>query len=237
MRPALSLLSSWQSLAKPRVFSKLAEDILPLSFGLMVLFFGGGLYMSLVASPADCQQGELVRIMYIHVPAAWMSLLLYAVMGAMAFVTLVWRLPLAHLIAQSIAPLGALLTFLSLMTGALWGKPTWGTFWVWDARLTSTFLLFLTYLSTILVQKVWGTKAASYVTLLGLINLPLIKGSVTWWNTLHQPATVSKFSSPSLPSSMLPPLLLMALAYAFYSLSLVLLRIQTHLNHQKQRRS
>jgi heme exporter protein C len=165
-----------------------------------------------------------------------MALMLYGFIAAMSVLVFVWRSPLAEIFAVNAAPLGALLTLLSLVTGSLWGKPTWGTFWVWDARLTSVLVLLFTYAGYGFFYKAWGARPASLFALFGAFNLPIIKGSVNWWNTLHQPASVAKFSAPSLHSSMLIPLLLMAAAYFFFSTSLVILRVQTTLRNCKTKR-
>ena len=231
----LSIISLY-SFARPRIFLKTTKKLLPFTLILSTLFLISGLYASLILSPPDYQQGDLVRILYVHVPASWMALMLYSFVTAMSALVFVWRSPLAEILAVSTVPLGALLTFLSLITGSLWGKLSWGAFWVWDARLTSVLLLLLTYAGYAFIYKVWGARAASLFALLGAFNLPIIKGSVNWWNTLHQPASVAKLSAPSLHSSMLIPLLLMAATYFFYSISLVILRAQTLLTTCKTRR-
>lgn len=225
--------SSWSLLARPRIFLKLAERVLPITLILTVLLFAMGLYMALVASPPDYQQGEAVRIMYVHVPASWLALMIYAFIAVMSLFVLVWRHPLAELFAVSAAPLGTLFTFLSLTTGSLWGKPIWGTFWVWDARLTSVFCLLLIYGGYWVLYKMTGIRTASLFSLIGALNLPIIKGSVDWWNTLHQTASISKFSAPSLHPTMLTPLLLMTGAYLLYFVSALILRVQTELKQRK----
>lgn len=224
----------WYALARPRVFLKIASAILPFTFMLTAFLFAIGLYLSLVASPPDYQQGDAVRIMYVHVPASWMALFVYAFVAFMSFFSLVWRHPLAEICAISAAPIGMVLTGLSLLTGALWGKPTWGTFWEWDARLTSVFILFLLYGLYWLLFKAYSRRLASYFALVGTINLLIVKGSVSWWNTLHQPASVTKLAAPSLHPSMLTPLLIMAGAYFFYFVSLFILRVQTELRRRKR---
>ena len=183
-----------QTWAQPRFFFKVAKPLWPLSFVPMLVFFALGLYTALGTSPPDYQQGEAMRIMYGHVPASWMALLIYGFLALMSFFFLVWRHPLAEVLGISAAPIGALFTALSLVTGALWGKPMWGTFWVWDARLTSVLILLFLYGGYLALYKAYsnpsqGIRLASLLALVGAINLPIIKGSVDWWNTLHQPST------------------------------------------------
>ncbi len=224
---------AWHSLARPRVFLNIAAAALPLTGTLAALLFGVGLYLSLVVSPADYQQGEAVRIMYVHVPASWMALLVYGFIAIMSFFALVWRHPLAEILAISAAPIGIVFTSLSLLTGSLWGKPMWGTFWEWDARLTSVFILLLLYGLYWGLYKAYSVRVASYCALVGALNLPLVKGSVEWWNTLHQGASVAKFGTPSLHPSMLTPLLVMAGAYLLYFVSVLLMRTRTELRKRK----
>ncbi len=179
-----------------------------------------------------------MRIMYVHVPASWMAIFVYAFLGLMSLFVLVWRHPLAEVLAISSAPLGALFTALSLLTGALWGKPMWGAYWVWDARLTSVLILLFLYGGYLALYKAYshpqqGIRAASLLALVGVINLPIIKGSVEWWNTLHQPASLTKLSSSSIHPSMLLPLFLMAGAYFFYFVCVLILRARTEVNRRK----
>jgi heme exporter protein C len=228
--------SSWYALARPQVFLKIARILLPITFTFTAFLFAIGLYLSLIASPADYQQGEAVRIMYVHVPASWMALMVYAFMALMSFCALVWRHPLAEIFAISAAPIGMVFTSLSLLTGALWGKPMWGTFWEWDARLTSVFILFLLYGAYWILYKTYSRQAAAYCALVGVFNLPIVKGSVDWWNTLHQPASVAKIEAPSLHVTMLTPLLVMAGAYFFYFMSVFILRARTELRRRKGER-
>lgn len=225
------------TLARPRFFLDLSAFLLPLSLVLMILLFGVGLYTALVSSPPDYQQGETVRIMYVHVPASWMSLMVYGFVALMSVFTLVWRHPMAEVLAISAVPVGALFTTLSLATGSLWGMPTWGTYWVWDARLTSVLALLFFYGGYWLLYKGMGlTRAASLLALAGLVNLPIIKGSVDWWNTLHQPASVMKLGPSAVHGTMLTPLLLMGGAYFFYFVSVLIMRAQTELHIRKQAR-
>jgi heme exporter protein C len=224
--------------ARPGFFLKITKPILPITLSLMIFFLSTGLYTGLVTSPPDYQQGEAMRIMYIHVPASWMALFVYAFLALMSLFALVWRHPLAEVLAISAAPIGALFTVLSLITGSLWGKPMWGAFWVWDARLTSVLILLFLYGGYWALYKAYshpeqGIRAASLLALVGVINLPIIKGSVEWWNTLHQPASLTKLSSSSIHSTMLTPLLLMAGAYFCYFVSMLILRARTELNRRK----
>lgn len=224
--------------ARPNVFLRVTKPMLPVAFCLMVILLGVGLYMGLVTSPADYQQGDAMRMMYVHVPASWMALFVYGFLALMSLCALVWRHPLAEVLAISAAPIGALFTALSLVTGSLWGKPMWGAFWVWDARLTSVLILLFLYGGYWALYKAYshpeqGIRAASLLALVGVINLPIIKGSVEWWNTLHQPASLTKFSAPAIHSSMLTPLLLMAGGYMCYFVGTLILRARTELNRRK----
>ena len=195
--------------------------MLPWTAGLTLAFAAAGLFLGLIVAPADYQQGESVRLMYIHVPSSWMALFCYTGMAIAAAVGLIWKHPLADLAAKSTAPVGAAFTFLALFTGAMWGKPMWGTWWAWDARLTSMLVLFFLYLGYIALVSAFdnparGIKASSILVLVGFVNVPIIKFSVDWWNTLHQPASVLKMSGPAIHPSMLWPLLMMALAFISY---------------------
>jgi len=232
-KESVPLSPSWYALVRPRVFLKIASTLLPITVTVTAFLFAIGLYLSLIASPADYQQGEAVRIMYVHVPASWMALFVYAFLALMSFFALVWRHSLAEIFAISAAPIGMVFTSLSLLTGALWGKPMWGTFWEWDARLTSVFILFLLYGAYWILYKTYSRRAAAYCALVGAFNLPIVKGSVDWWNTLHQPASVAKIGAPSLHATMLTPLLVMAGAYFFYFMSVFILRAQTELRRRK----
>ncbi|KJV10026.1 heme transporter HemC [Elstera litoralis] len=226
--------------ANPARFQRLARRILPFSAGATVLFLALGLYFALFNSPADYQQGETVRIMYIHVPAAWMSLFVYASMALSSAVALIWRHPLAELATRAAAIPGAAFTALCLVTGSLWGQPMWGTWWVWDARLTSVLVLFFLYLGYIALVDAFddperGGRAGAILALVGAVNLPIIKFSVDWWNTLHQPASVLKMGGPSMDGTMLRPLLLMALGFTGFFITLLLLRLETALLDRKIR--
>ena len=183
--------------ANPTRFLRLANAVLPWATGLTILLIGAGLYFAFGASPADYQQGETVRIMYIHVPSAWMAMFAYAFIAVASAVGLIWKHPVAHVCALAAAPIGACFTLICLTTGSLWGKPMWGTWWVWDARLTSVLVLFFLYLGFIALANAFddaarGEKASAILALIGAVNLPIIKFSVDWWNTLHQPASITR---------------------------------------------
>ena len=189
-------------------------------------------------SPPDFRQGETVRIMYVHVPAAWMAMFVYTNMAIAAAVGLVWKHPLADLFAKAAAPLGAGFTALCLVSGSLWGAPMWGTWWVWDARLTSVLILFFLYLGYIALVNAFddptrGTSAGNILLLVGAVNVPIIKFSVDWWNTLHQPASVIKLGGPTISGSMLAPLLVMVVAFTTYFITLVLIRLKTEILARK----
>ncbi len=226
--------------ANPTRFLRLSTMLTPWFAVLTVALLGAGLYLGLFKAPADYQQGQSVRIMYVHVPAAWMAMFAYSVMAGMSAASLIWKHPVATLIAKSSAPIGACFTFLALVTGSLWGKPMWGTWWVWDARLTSVLVLFFLYLGYIALQNAFddprrGGQAASILALVGFVNVPIIKFSVEWWNTLHQPASVVRMGGPTIDTSMLAPLLLMAAAYTTYYLWVLMLRVRAELVAQKVR--
>jgi len=217
--------------ANPTRFLRLADAILPWSVAVTALTLAAGFALALVVSPPDYQQGEAVRIMYVHVPAAWMAMFVYANMAIAAAVGLVWKHPLADLFAKAAAPLGAGFTAVCLITGSLWGAPMWGTWWVWDARLTSVLILFFLYLGYMALVNAFddanrGAAAGNVLLLVGAVNIPIIKFSVDWWNTLHQPASVSRLGAPTIASSMLAPLLVMAIAFTAYFVTLVLLRLR-----------
>jgi len=204
--------------ANPTRFLGLSAALLPWIAGATALTFAVGLWLVFFVPPADYQQAETVKIMYIHVPFAWLSMFCYMTMAASAFGTLVWRHPLADVSAKCAAPIGAAFTFLALATGSLWGKPMWGTWWVWDARLTSVLVLFIMYLGLIALQETIedparSAKASAVLTLVGVVNIPIIKFSVDWWNTLHQPASVFRAGGSTIATSMLVPLLVMAAAF------------------------
>ena len=221
------------SLANPTVFLALTRRLLPWLALATAALFGIGLWMSF-AAPPDYQQGETVRIMYIHVPAAWLSTFIYGVMALASLGTLVWRHPLADAAQKAGAPLGAGFTLVCLVTGSLWGKPMWGTYWVWDARLTSVLALFIVYLGLIALWRSIedpgrAARAAAILTLVGCVDLPIVKFSVDWWNTLHQPASVFRLGGPTIAPELLWPLLIMAFASTLLFLTLHLMAIRNEI--------
>ena len=231
--PATPTVGWFSALANPTRFLQLAGRIVPVLAVLSALVLLVGLYLSLTA-PADYQQGSTVQIMYIHVPFAWLAMMCWGVMSLAALGTLVWRHPLADVSLKAAAPIGLVFTGLSLATGSIWGKPMWGTWWVWDARLTSVFVLFLMYLGIIALTRAIddasrAAKAAAIITLVGAINLPIIKFSVDWWNTLHQPAAVFRLDGPTIHPTMLWPLLLMAVGFTLLFFTLHLTAIRTEI--------
>jgi heme exporter protein C len=213
--------------------------VLPWLVAATLIAFGLGLWGAWLA-PDDYQQGATVKIMFIHVPNAWLSMLVWATMSVAALGTLVWRHPLADVAAKCAAPLGAAFTFLALVTGSLWGQPMWGTYWVWDARLTSVLVLFIMYLAVI---ALWRTvddpgqagRAAAILTLVGAINLPVIKFSVDWWNTLHQPASVFRLGGPAIDLSLLIPLAEMAVAFTLLFVTLHLAAMRNEILRRRVR--
>ena len=226
-------------LANPTRFSRLARTILPVMKIITLLCFGFGLYWGLVTSPADYQQGDTVRIMYIHVPVAWLASSSYFMLALCALFYLVWRHPLADIGARAVAPVGAIFAALTLITGALWGKPTWGTYWVWDARLTSMLVLFFFFIGYMALaggfeNRKRGARPAAILALVGAINLPIVKFSVDWWNTLHQPASLLRSGGVSIDAAMLWPLLTMFAGFQAFFIVIVLMRILRFLNEMKQ---
>jgi heme exporter protein C len=205
-------------LANPTRFLSLTEALLPWIISLAAACLVVGVYLAFFVAPADYQQGDSVRIMFIHVPAAWLAMFCYSLMAVAALGTLVWKHPLADVAAKAAAPLGAAFTLLALFTGSVWGKPMWGTWWVWDARLTSVLVLFIMYLGLIALWRSFDDpgragRVAAILTLVGFINIPIIKFSVEWWNTLHQPASVVRLDGPTIHPTMLWPLLIMAVGF------------------------
>ena len=221
-------------LASPTRFAAFAQRVQGWAWAGALAPIAAGLYFALFASPPDYQQGEAVRIMYVHVPSAWLALFAYAFIALMSAAGLIWRHPLAHVLAIAAAPVGAAFTFVCLVTGSLWGKPMWGAWWVWDARLTSVLILFFIYLGFIALPGAFdeptrGDRAGAVLALVGAVNLPIIKFSVDWWNTLHQPASVMKLGGPAIDGSMLLPLFLMALGFTVLFFALVLARARAEL--------
>ncbi|MCH9758557.1 MAG: heme ABC transporter permease [Proteobacteria bacterium] len=226
-------------LASPPCFNRFVAMLLPWLAAAWLTTFMIGLWWSLVKAPADYQQGEGYRIIFIHVPAAWLSLFIYVVMASVAAIGLVWKFKLAPVFTAASAPLGAAFTALTLVTGSVWGKPMWGTWWVWDARLTSELILLFLYLGYIALQNTISdvrsrNQAGAILLIVGVVNIPIIHYSVEWWNTLHQPASIMKFDSPSVHPQMLYPLLLMAISFKLFYGTALLLAMQCIL-WQRQR--
>lgn len=225
-------------LANPARFRRFSQRVLPGLAFATVLGFAVGLYLALLQSPPDYQQGDTVRIMFVHVPAAWLSMAGYALLAVLGASLLVWRHPLAALMARATAPVGACFALVCLATGSLWGRPMWGTYWVWDARLTSMLLLFFLYLGHIALSRAYddsdrGDRAAAILALIGVINLPIIKFSVDWWNTLHQPASITRLDAPAIHSAILMPLLWMAGSFLLLFILLVLVRTETEIDRRR----
>jgi len=215
--------------ASPRDFYTWSLSLVPWLAGTSAVLFIVGLAGGLIYAPPDYQQGESFRIIYVHVPSAWMSLFIYMVMAGAGALGLIWHVKLGDMVARASAPVGAWFTFLALATGSLWGKPMWGTYWVWDARLTSELILLFLYLGYIALQgaiedRRIAARAGAVLALVGTVNIPIVHYSVEWWNTLHQGPTVTKFNAPSIDTSMLIPLLIMSLAYTIYFFTIMLIR-------------
>jgi heme exporter protein C len=229
-----------QVFANPNRFFQIADRLMPFLWTVTVLAFGVALYFAFFNSPADYQQGETVRIMYVHVPAASLALFAYVLMALSSAVALIFRHPLADAAAKAAAPLGAGFCFLALVTGSIWGKPMWGTWWVWDARLTSMFVLMLLYLGYIAIWRSFddphlAAKLARVVALVGVINIPIVKFSVDWWNTLHQPASIMRKNGPSIDPSLLWPLGLMFLAFVLLFITAHLVALKNEVRTRKIR--
>ena len=225
-------------LANPARFRRFSQRVLPGLGFATVLMLAVGVYLAFFVAPEDYQQGQTVRIMFVHVPSAWLSMGGYATLAMLGASLLVWRHPLAALMARAAAPVGASFAAVCLLTGSLWGRPMWGTYWVWDARLTSMLLLFFLYLGHIALSRAYdsperGDRAAAILALIGVINLPIIKFSVDWWNTLHQPASITRLDAPAIHNSILVPLLWMAVSLLFLFVYLVLLRTETEIDRRR----
>lgn len=234
------LLLFFHKMGSPPWFYRFSGRLLPWLWALFFVLAGWGLYLGLLVAPPDYLQGESARIMYIHVPAAWMSMLIYVLMAAMGFVSLVWHVRIAEIMAMCSAPIGAFFTAIALASGSLWGRPTWGTYWVWDARLTSELVLLFLYLGVIALYNAYdeprkGARAAALLALVGVVNLPIIHFSVAWWNTLHQGASITT-SGSSIHPSMLWPLLIMAIATKFFYAANLLVRTRNRLIEQDWRK-
>ena len=213
----------------PNLFLKISKHLIPVSGCLFLVAIPVGLYFSLYASPEDYQQKEMVRIMYVHVPAAWMSLGIYTFIAICSFSCLVWKARISYVLAVAAAPIGAGFALITLVTGSIWGKPIWGTWWVWDARLTSMLVLFFLYISYIAIVNsgnslIRAEKPASVMAIIGLINIPIVKFSVDIWYSLHQPASILKIGGPSIHSSMLLPLFIMFGSFIMYFVFVLLIR-------------
>ena len=231
MKPMQTLT---QRLANPTRFMELSRAILPWIAGGAALFIAYAMYLVFFVAPPDYQQGETVKIMYIHVPSAWLALMAYSIVALSSFGLLVFRHPLADVSAKAAAPIGAAFTLCALITGSLWGKPMWGTYWVWDARLTSVLILFFLYLGLIALRsslddEALAGKLTAVLALVGVAILPIIKFSVDWWNTLHQPASVLRLEGPTIDPAMLAPLFIMAGAYLTLFLALQIVRMKSEL--------
>ncbi len=224
--------------ANPQRFEAFADRAAPIAAGAAGLLAIAGLYFALFASPADYQQGDTVRIMYVHVPAAWMSLMCYSAMALASAVGFIWKHPLADVSAKATAPIGAVFTALALVTGALWGKPMWGAWWAWDARLTSVLILFFLYLGYMALweaidDKHRAARIAAIAVIVGFVNVPIIKFSVDWWTSLHQPASVIRAEGPTIDGAMLRPLLIMSAAYFALYLWLLLMNMRAELAERR----
>ncbi len=222
----------------PSKFNQLTDIIIKPVFYLSMVTLAMGLIFALFLSPNDYQQGLTVRIMYVHVPSAWLALLTFAIMTIYSIIALAFKIPFGFIINSAVAPIGAIFTLICLVTGSLWGKPMWGTWWVWDARLTSVAILFIIYLIIIIINFSFENrdireKIVAVFVIIGSINLPIIKFSVDWWNTLHQPASISKLSSPSIDPSMLRPLLIMTVAFMLIGFLIALIRIKSEILSRK----
>jgi len=225
-------------LINPNKFNKVADYLFKPVLVLSVILFSLGLLFSFYLSPNDYQQGSTVRIMYVHVPSAWLALLTYAIMTLYSIAALSFRIPFGFIINTAVAPIGAVFTLICIVSGSLWGKPMWGTWWVWDARLTSVAILFIIYIIVVFINlsfenRIIREKVSAIFILVGSINLPIVKFSVDWWNTLHQPATISKLSKPSIDPSMITPLIIMTFAFIMIGLAIAILRIKTEIISRK----
>jgi len=228
------------SLANPTRFLSLVDRMMPWLTALTLILLGIGLYLAFFVAPPDYQQGETVKIIFIHVPAAWLAMFGYMLIAVAALGTLIWRHPLADVAAKTAAPIGATFTFIALVTGSLWGKPMWGTYWVWDARLTSVLVLFLLYLGLLALWQAIeepgrAGRAAAILALVGAVNIPIIHYSVVWWNTLHQPASVFRVGGPTIDPSLLAPLLVMALAFTLLFILLHLISMRAEILRRRVR--
>jgi heme exporter protein C len=228
------------TLANPTRFLNLVGRVAPWLTAVTLILLGIGLYLAFFVAPPDYQQGETVKIMFIHVPAAWLAMFGYMLIAVAALGTLIWRHPLADVAAKTAVPIGATFTFIALITGSLWGKPMWGTYWVWDARLTSVLVLFLLYLGLLALWQAIeepgrAGRAAAILALVGAVNVPIIHYSVVWWNTLHQPASVFRMGGPTIDPSLLAPLLVMAVAFTLLFILLHLISMRAEILRRRVR--
>jgi len=229
------------TLASPSRFLRTSDKLLPWLLAATVMLLTFGVAEALFISPPDYQQGESVRIMYVHVPSAWMAMMIYTIMAGASASFLIWKHPLADIAARESAPLGAAFTFVTLVTGSLWGKPMWGAWWVWDARLTSVLILFFMYIGYIALADAYaaqerGKKICAILALAGFVNIPVIRFSVEWWNTLHQPASLIRMGGPAIDGSMLTPLLAMGFGFILFYVMLLVVRVKAALLEQRIRR-
>tara|TARA_Y100001936_G_C15973931_1_gene612691 strand:- start:225 stop:920 length:696 start_codon:yes stop_codon:yes gene_type:complete len=220
-------------------FYKISSYLFMPTFLISIALLIVGLIFSFYLSPDDYQQGSTVRIMYVHVPSAWLALMTYFIMTIYSIIALAFRMPFGFIVNTAVAPIGAIFTLICIISGSLWGKPMWGTWWVWDARLTSVAVLFIVYLIIIFINSSFEKirvreKISAIFIIVGSVNLPIIKFSVDWWNTLHQPATISKLSKPNIDPSMITPLIIMTLAFMFIGISIAILRIKTEILSREQ---
>ena len=230
---------NWFYYASPATFYGLAGRLAPYFFLLAAVLTGWGLYLGMLVAPTDAQQGEVYRVIYIHVPAAWMSMFLYFIMACYGALTLILNTRLSGMMARAIAPTGAMFTFIALWTGAFWGKPTWGAYWVWDARLTSELVLLFLYFGFIALANAFedprrGDRAAALLAVIGVVNLPIIYFSVKWWNTLHQGASVS-FKGTSMHVTMFTAMLVMSAAAWMYAIAVTLVRARSIILERERR--
>jgi|TARA_B100000242_G_scaffold282088_1_gene243061 heme exporter protein C len=225
-------------LVNPNKFNNIADILLKPLFIISIILLILGLLFSFYLSPDDYQQGSTVRIMYVHVPSAWLALLTYVIMTLYSIVGLAFKIPFGFIVNTAVAPVGAIFTLICIISGSLWGKPMWGTWWVWDARLTSVAILFIVYLIIIFMNLSFENrfvreKVVAIFVLVGSVNLPIVKFSVDWWNTLHQPATISKLSKPNIDPSMMMPLIIMTFAFMMIGMTIAILRIKTEIISRK----
>ena len=224
--------------ANPSRFVRITSILVPWLMAAAGILFITGLYLSLLKSPDDIVQGSAVRIMYVHVPSAWLSIFSYLLLAICSLFFIVWRHPLADILSRAIAPVGALFSLLTLLTGSIWGKPMWGTWWVWDARLTSMLILFLLFMGYIALSNAFekserGSRPAALLAIAGSINLPIVKFSVDWWSTLHQPASIMRTGGVSIDGSMLLPLVIMFLAFQLFFILIIIFRSHSILIERK----